>query len=299
MENFMRIILSLFLLMCSFASQASDVRASICVPCISEEFSQLLAEQNKAKDTSLAYEMGEGAFVGFAAPWMASFALGSFLSMKIQETGDGDCSIDEFVGGGLCACVCLSPLELLAALPLSFASMSFSAIKWLVLQIMAAKNESECSYQMNAHLYWWMDVIKRGRLAIREEIIAQQKMAIMVGETSLAMTALQLLRGDRFEQYFNTTSFDQATLYDLLTSIEQENDNWESFFSALSEKMRISELDKKQWQMLEDRLISFRAMAYDAPELSVQEIKENLPLAIYFISLSQQQLVKALTASLK
>ena len=284
-------ILCLILLLCCLTSHANNARQAICMPCINDEFMVLLEERNVAQRQYLGDEIVDGAFSGFSLPWMGTFALGIYLSSKLNEENGFSCSVNEGIAGGVCSCVCLSPIALLASLPLGLASMSYSAVKWLILQINAAKNEKEIITHLNLHLYRWIDVIKKGRQAIREELIDYQKrMGESDGKFSLAAAANQILRGKQFNDYFAFTSFDQPALFDLLSKIEKENDDWESFFNRMGELIRTPELNEEQWQMLEQRLISFKP-----DELSAQDIKEYLPFAVYFISLSQKYLMTILT----
>lgn len=182
---------------------------------------------------------------------------------------------------------------------MSVISASISSVKWLIAGVSAAKNSAAFDQEVSEHLYQWMVLIKRGRLALRKALVEhQQSCTKHHRDIFRCETVSCYLQGPCFDSYFKNTNFKEDDLNTLLTTIPAQDDNQEHLFACLSERVKLRELSDAQQQGLKERLARYIRDA-DKKELSNIEIAEYINFAAYFFTLNKERSIAILKAYLR
>lgn len=188
-----------------------------------------------------------------------------------------------FLGAGVA--ILGAPIEILFALPLAAGGACVGIVKSLIEGIDRKKHRDEVQLNIALHLYQWMQVIKEGRFALRNDIKKWQQDHEVA---SLKEAALEIMNRETFKQYFGDSSWTPVQFVELIKSVPARKDNWGEFFKEVSNHVKVPFLSLLQWNVLVEKTKSYRSTD-GMPELSDEDIAEYLPFASYFFSLSNQK----------
>lgn len=264
-------------------------------PYVSDLVQKIIDEQLQRDDRNFGDEVLEGAYQGIAMPWLGSFGLGAYLGVKCSDNEDVMGNISKGFKGGVIATICLSPISLILSLPLALASMGFSTFKYVKDGIKASMHEEDFDKEMAHHLLRWVELVKRGRLSIREELKRiEQELKENKQAFSLRDEALYFLNPQKFDFYFHDTRWTRLQLEELVHGLSEAQNTWGEFFHALSSQIKISELTDKQWLKLQNKLKDHIDSSSDNCMLKKEDVDEYIYFSIYYFVIANKGNLKLL-----
>lgn len=273
-----------------FSAYALDEQDCLTTPYFKDEVQNLLRARIRFYESSLSAEVAEGARQGFMMPWLGAMALGGYIAAQIHDPKEAMGVISTGFNGGMCACICLSPLAFIAALPMSVVSASMSTVKWLIAGVNAAKQGPVFDQEVSEHLYQWMLLIKRGRILL-EKALKEHQLTCQNPhrDGSFCETVSCCLKNNNFYRNFAGTSFSEDDLSRILSNVPADQDTPEHLFRCLSNRVLLKDLNDVRWRRLKERLAVYMSRT-DKKELTVTEIEEYICFALYFFTLKTQSL---------
>lgn len=261
-------------------------------PYIKDEVQKLIDAQIRAYERCLLHNLRQGICDGFMMPWLATFALGTYIGYGKDDRSGSMEKLSQGMKAGMITTIGLAPLSIALALPLAIFGLGYGTIKYIIDGVKASLHDDEFEQKMTLHLYQWVEVVKRGRLTIRKNLKDMENHLEQGKNFILSDAALEMLQG-AFEHYFKEMTWSVPQLRELLSNIDDAHNTWEHLFHEVSQRVKIPALNEAQWQKLEQHLIN-NSDQRDVSKLSESDIKEYLSFAIYFFTLSNEKHVTML-----
>jgi hypothetical protein len=284
-----KLCLLFILLFMGFSLSAMEEEKFHC-PLFKSEVYRLINEQTKAYKQYLAEELAKGAREGFFVPWEGAYSVGTYFGAKNNDNLKPVIMSEKKTAGGIIATFSFSPLSLILSIPMAIVGAGISTVEYVMDGVKALKNEAQFKMEISRHLFQWMELVKRGRLAIRGELKEKEaKLKAENQEFSLSDASLELLRDQKFNHYFGSVSFSHEHLNQLLSRLDQTQNTWDNFFHTISIRMKIPELNEAEWEKLQTILLGHVGKEEDFAPLNLEDVNEYLYTAIYFFTLANHK----------
>lgn len=176
---------------------------------------------------------------------------------------------------------------IIAGIPGGIIGSSYGLCYSLTQKIRARRYNNEFDFLITLHLYQWIDLIKKSRLFIQDQI---EKWQQENNNQSIKLALKNILIDEKFIPYFKDAGWSESDFDQLLESVDNAHDNWHEFFSFLSFQIKSPKLDGFDWLNLTHALTNFSQNKKDFPEISTEDINEYIYFAVYFFTLSSDNM---------
>jgi len=270
----------------SFASMAMENNQTFNFhsPEMAKDIRKIVRDRVEADKTSVLKEGLQGGVYGAVGPTVFSFMCGSEALENPDATPDE--SKTRYMVGGLLSSIIFSVITVPLGIVTGPGGFVVGCINGITKEMGAKMYDRKFDAAITQHILQWISLVKNGRLAIRSEL---QKYMKDHNENSLKSAIISFFKDEKFKQYFGDKNWQEDKLDAIVLQVSREDDSWEKFFGALTEKIKNKNISSENWKKVEKYLVAHKQEYKEFELMDEKEINEYLPFAIYFFSIMDKR----------